>query len=99
MNLIRNTLPSSESQNPSTSQCFVPSVVSNRPWNIASVKGLLTRGEEIFALISTKSYTSILLLDWENETARGETPLQAVNTTKTAIYTSDLETTRTALQS
>jgi hypothetical protein len=79
MNRIRNTLPSSESQNPSTCQRLLRSSFSNQPVRLASTKGLLARGHDTFAVTSTKSYASMALSDCLNVTFGSLAQLHAVS--------------------
>src|SRR6266850_1275731 len=77
MNLTRKTLPSSESQNPSTCHLFLPSAVSKYPPNLASTKGFRACGQEMLAATSKKSYASILSADFEKEICEESADLQA----------------------
>jgi hypothetical protein len=70
---MRNLLPSSESQNPSTCHRLRPSADSNHPLNSASVKGFRAWGHETLAVTSTISYAEISGEDWLKETFRGRT--------------------------
>ena len=54
MKRMRSTLPSSESENPSTCQRLLPSTDSNDPVSVALAKGRLDLGEGTRAVTSTK---------------------------------------------
>src|SRR5437879_5061069 len=71
MKRIRKTLPSGESQNPSTSVRWVPPDLRNEPKSVASVKGLRASGEATFTVTSTKSYASTLWAACEKDTSLG----------------------------
>jgi hypothetical protein len=55
MKRMRNTLPSGESQNPSTGTLVVASALPNDPVSAAPVNGLLPSGAVTLAVTSMKS--------------------------------------------
>src|SRR6266700_4169233 len=71
MKRMRHTLPSGESQKPSTAVRPVWPVLAKDPRTVASVKGLGASGPATFTATSTKSYASTLAADCENVTSLG----------------------------
>src|SRR5215475_12785010 len=85
MKRIRKTLPSTESQNPSTCHFLLPSVVSKFPSRVASVKGFAARGGSTLAVISRMSYASTTGADCEKETPAGGIVWQEIRNRRVEI--------------
>src|SRR5689334_9868092 len=68
MNRMRNTLPSDESQKPSTDFRSAPSALENEPVTVASRNGFRASGLSTRTVTSTKSYASTVSASCENET-------------------------------
>ena len=81
MKRMRYTLPSAESQKPSTAVRSVWPAFAKDPRTVTSVKGFGASGPATFAVTSTKSYASTLAPDCENVTSLG-TPSIAVGSAK-----------------
>src|SRR5438094_4327447 len=81
MKRMRYTLPSGESQKPSTAVRSVWPAFAKDPRTVTSVKGFSASGPATFAVTSTKSYASTLPADCENVTSLG-TPSIAVGSAK-----------------
>ena len=81
MKRMRHTLPSGESQKPSTAVRPVWPVLAKDPRTLTSVKGLGASGPATFTATSTKSYASTLAADCENVTSLG-TPNKADGSAK-----------------
>jgi hypothetical protein len=62
---MRKTLPSAESQKPTTLPVSVAPLFPNDPASVALVNGLRTSGAAMSAVTSTKSYASVIWVDCE----------------------------------
>src|ERR1041384_6815027 len=69
MNRMRNTLPSIESQKPSTAFRSLPSAFENHPLRAASRNGFGASGLSMWTATSTKSQASTVSAGREKETA------------------------------
>jgi hypothetical protein len=81
MKRMRYTLPSGESQKPSTAVRSVLPVLAKDPRTVTSVKGFGASGPATFTVTSTKSYASTLAADCEKVTSLG-TPSKADGSAK-----------------